>query len=380
MIELGLSIVRPYIIKDTSESIRPLTRAVEQQINCHPKRYLLNMYKHIKLAILMLVLGTLIVVLGASFVAMIKGYDVAGAGRFAWQWVEQKIVFTQINPSVIDSRVQWVGDIQDQALNESSGLASSNLSDEVLWSLNDSGDSARIFALSTSGAALGQWRINVANPTDWEAMDSFVIGDKAYLLLADVGDNLRWRPFVSVLVVEEPELGSNTEKSLEPVWQQNFRYPNGPRDCEAVAVDSNRREILFLTKRHVPNELYRMPLEQIKTRNDTVYVAEKIADIDSIPRLNRGEEDLFGDVAPYMGMPTGMSISGSNLLVTTLKDAYLLNRNDLSQPARAIRLPYIGQREAITFARNARNSAYVSRERSNGEEIADIFKVEFALP
>ena len=92
------------------------------------------MYKHIKLAILMLVSSALIVVLGAAFVAMNKGYDVANAGRFAWQRVEQKVVFTQINPSVIASQVQWVGDIQDQELNESSGLASSNLSDEVLWS------------------------------------------------------------------------------------------------------------------------------------------------------------------------------------------------------------------------------------------------------
>mgnify|MGYP005721429931 FL=1 len=109
-------------------------------------------------------------------------------------------------------------------------------------------------------------------------------------------------------------------------------------------------------------------------------VAEKIAEIDSIPRLNQGEEGLFGKAAPYMGMPTGMSISGSNLLVTTLQDAYLLNRGDLSQPAQAIPLPYIGQREAITFARGSSNRAYVSRERRNGEEIADIFKVEFALP
>ncbi|MDA9256925.1 hypothetical protein N9P41_03270, partial [Pseudomonadales bacterium] len=164
---------------DTSESIRPLTRAVKQQISGHPKRYLFNMYKHIKLAILMLVSSASILVLGTVFVAMHKGYDVGNAGRFAWQRVEQKVVFTQINPSVIASQVQWVGDIQDRELNESSGLASSNLSDEVLWSFNDSGDSARIFALSTTGAALGQWQINVPNPTDWEAMDSFVIADKA---------------------------------------------------------------------------------------------------------------------------------------------------------------------------------------------------------
>ncbi len=338
------------------------------------------MFKLSKLAIVLLLLGASIFALDAAFVAIKKGYNLSNAWDFAWQMVEQKIVFTDISPSVIASRVHWMGDIQDQELNESSGLASSNLAEDVLWSFNDSGDSARIFALSSTGDALGQWQINIANPTDWEAMDSFVIDDKAYLLIADVGDNLSWRPFVSVIVVEEPELGSDTSKILEPIWLKSFRYPDGPRDCEAVAVDTSRGEILFMSKRQVPNELYRIPLEQIKAADDSILTAEKIADIYSIPRLSKGDEGMFGLAAPYMGMPTGMSISANYLLVTTLQDAYLLNRDDLAQPAFAIRLPYIGQREAITFARNAGNSAYVSRERKSGAGVADIFRVDFALP
>ena len=338
------------------------------------------MYKRAHLTVAILIFCGFVLSLGTLSVAKIRGYDLSNAWAFAWQMIAQKIVFTQVTPNVIASQVYWMGDIQDQELNESSGLASSNLSDDVLWSLNDSGDSARIFALSTAGVALGQWQINIPDPTDWEAMDSFVINDQAYLLLADVGDNLSWRPFVSVVIVAEPELGSDTGKILEPIWQKKFRYPNGPRDCEAVAVDTNRGEILFLSKRNLPNELYRIPLEQIKTADDTMLIAEKITDIYSIPRLGRGEEDSFGSAAPYMGMPTGMSISANYLLVTTLQDAYLLDREDLSQPASAIHLPYIGQREAIAFTRSASNSAYVSRERANGDAVADIFRVDFSLP
>jgi hypothetical protein len=338
------------------------------------------MYKRATLAAAILIFCGFILSLGAASVAKIRGYDLSNAWAFAWQVVAPKVVFTQVTSNVIASQVYWMGDIQDQELNESSGLASSNLSDDVLWSFNDSGDSARIFALSTAGVALGQWQINIPDPTDWEAMDSFTIDDQAYLLIADVGDNLQWRPFVSVVIVAEPEVDSDTGKILEPIWQKKFRYPNGPRDCEAVAVDTNRGEILFLSKRNVPNELYKIPLEKIKTVDDTMLIAEKITDIHSIPRLSRGEEDRFGNATPYMGMPTGMSIRANYLLVTTLQDAYLLNRNDLSQPASTIRLPYIGQREAITFTRHADNSAYVSRERANSDEVADIFRVDFLLP
>ena len=63
------------------------------------------MYKDIKLTSLMLISSASILVLGTVFVAMHKGYDVGNAVRFAWQRVEQKVVFTQIKPSVIASQV-----------------------------------------------------------------------------------------------------------------------------------------------------------------------------------------------------------------------------------------------------------------------------------
>ena len=65
-------------------------------------------------------------------------------------------------------------------------------------------------------------------------------------------------------------------------------------------------------------------------------VADKIADIHSIPRLSRGQESLFGGAAPYMGMPTGMSINANHLLVTTMQNAYLLNRDNLVEPAQVV--------------------------------------------
>jgi hypothetical protein len=336
------------------------------------------MFKSTIRVLSLLLLAGILIAVGGAITAWYKGYDLSNLGNAVFQPDPEENPLRPPNSSNFFARSKWMGDIEEIALNESSGLASSNLTDDVLWSINDSGDSARIFAMTTAGGDLGEWAINLPEPTDWEAMDSFVFDDTAYLLIADVGDNFSWRPYVSLLVVPEPDLTQSNETPIEAVWQQKFRYPDGPRDCEAVAVNVGRGEILLMTKRLAPNELYKIPLKHMNDSNDEVIVAEKIAIIDSIPRPSPEEARLFGAAGPYMGMPTGMTSSGNNLLVTTMRNAYLLNRADLSQPAVTIKLPFIGQREAITFARNSATTAYVSRERKKGKEVADIFRLDFA--
>ncbi len=84
-------------------------------------------------------------------------------------------------PTIAWSQVRWSGDIQDPRLNESSGLAASNYQQNLLWSINDSGDEPNVFAMSTKGEALGLWQVDTATPTDWEAMDSFVLEGEKYL-------------------------------------------------------------------------------------------------------------------------------------------------------------------------------------------------------
>ena len=120
------------------------------------------------------------------------------------------------------SEVRWSGDIEDPELNESSGLAASNHQSDVLWSINDSGDGPNIFAMTNTGAALGRWSIDTAKPSDWEAMDAFVLNGKSYLLMADVGDNVARRQSVSFLVVEEPDLEQEQEIALPLAWQVAF--------------------------------------------------------------------------------------------------------------------------------------------------------------
>ena len=272
------------------------------------------------------------------------------------------------------SEVRWSGDIEDPALNESSGLAASNRRSDLLWSINDSGDGPNIFAMTTAGAALGRWRIDTAKPSDWEAMDAFVLNGKSYLLMADVGDNLARRQSVSFLVVEEPDLEQDQKIPLPVAWQVAFAYPEGSRDSEAVAVDIATEQVLIVSKRTFPNELYAVPLRGSKA---SPVIAEKLADLYPLPRNVPGNELLYGRGASYQGMPTGMDLQGERLLITTYRDAYLYDYADVTKEPLRIPLPLAGQREAIAFARDSDATAYVSSERKNGTEIAEIFTIDF---
>ena len=316
--------------------------------------------------------------IGLPFTALLS---VAG---FAWYYgfslgsgLVHSIEFhrtVESNPQLLDfagQRVTWMGDIENRDLSESSGLAASNLLDDVLWSVNDSGGRAEIYAMATNGEHLGAWLVDMPKPTDWEAMDSFVLDGVAYLLIADVGDNLRWRPELSFVVVREPDL---TSTDILPVaWQLSYRYPDGYRDCEAVAVDAENSEVLLLSKRRQPNEMFSVPL---KSATNATVTATKLVELSDLPRPTELDSRMDPDNWEYVHMPSGMDLAGNRLLLTTYKDAFLYRRDALEQAPLRIRLPSLGQREAIAFARGRDDVAYITKERKEGIAIADIFMIE----
>jgi hypothetical protein len=63
-----------------------------------------------------------------------------------------------------------IGTVESSLINESSGIAASRENSDVLWTHNDAGDSARVFAMNTEGAHLGIYYLSVAGATDWEDM------------------------------------------------------------------------------------------------------------------------------------------------------------------------------------------------------------------
>ncbi|MFK8111285.1 MAG: hypothetical protein AB8B91_03760 [Rubripirellula sp.] len=139
-------------------------------------------------------------------------------------------------------------DVED--LSESSGLAISRVRDGHYWSHNDSGGEARLFAFDRSGDRTGKLELKSVDADDWEDMASYNEDGVARLLVADCGDNQERRKKIRLYLFDEPDPKKSVRiKSFQTL---EVTYPDGPVNCEAVAVDMKRREILLTAKSVLP--------------------------------------------------------------------------------------------------------------------------------
>ena len=99
---------------------------------------------------------------------------------------------------------------QSPRLVESSGVAVSRAYPGVLWTHNDSGDGPYLYATDLRGTDRGALLVPGAQAIDWEDMSlgpcpvAFRLQPRACVYLADSGDNMEFRPFVTIYAVPEP--------------------------------------------------------------------------------------------------------------------------------------------------------------------------------
>jgi hypothetical protein len=139
--------------------------------------------------------------------------------------------------------------VASAAIKEASGITASRDHADVFWVHNDSGDSARIFAVSRAGADLGAWSVPSARAIDWE---DIAIGPGASLgtdalYIADIGNNSLARATVVLYRVAEPDptTGGGTTASAEVL---TLTYSDGPHNAEALLVDPADGSIVIVTK------------------------------------------------------------------------------------------------------------------------------------
>src|SRR5688572_4632496 len=66
-----------------------------------------------------------------------------------------------------------LGKIESAEITESSGLAASPCQRDILWTHNDSGSKAFIFAINSKGKKLATFSVTGAESRDWEGMAIF---------------------------------------------------------------------------------------------------------------------------------------------------------------------------------------------------------------
>src|SRR5262249_6464597 len=99
-----------------------------------------------------------------------------------------------------------IGTIKASDAPEVSGIVDGRATPNTFWIHNDSGDSARFFAINHQGTLWGTFLLAGATAVDWE---DIAIGAKSgggnYLYLGDIGDNDANRPSITVYRTDEPQ-------------------------------------------------------------------------------------------------------------------------------------------------------------------------------
>jgi uncharacterized protein YjiK len=240
--------------------------------------------------------------------------------------------------------------VEDSALSEMSGLEASRRDAGVLWGINDSGSFPRLYRLDGRGRALGRVSVHGAFIRDAESLAMWQEPQGTeWILIGDVGDNRGWRDEVRVHAVAEPALGDTRARIA---WTLRFRYPDGPRDAEGIAVDHREQQLLVLSKRDRPARLYSVPLAPGDRSRVASLVGELPADV------------VDGEVTAI-----DVSRNGRQLAVLSYRGLYLWTRDPgadwrdvLREAPREVPLPAMRKAEAMAFD-HATTSIFVGSEK-----------------
>ena len=195
-----------------------------------------------------------------------------------------------------------VGHLQDDAIDESSGLAASRCSEGVYWTHNDSGDDAFLYGINLQGEKLGVWRVPGAKNIDWEDIAETKEKDgKCYLYISDTGNNKRDRGIMTIYKLPEPQVSPADKDSTKknPVWtapadEIKIEYPGERYDAECLMIHSQSGDIYIITKSYTHEAvLYKLspPFDMEKT-NDLKQIG-----IISVPAFPNGTI-TGGDISP----------------------------------------------------------------------------------
>jgi hypothetical protein len=132
--------------------------------------------------------------------------------------------------------------IRDDRIKESSGLAKSQKHDDLYWTANDSGDSARVFGIDTTGKVKVELGFN-AKVQDVEAVG---VGRDGTIYIADIGDNKANRDMIEIYTIPEPD--SLKDSDNVKYHRFDFTYPDGPHDAETLLVEPGTNQLYIVTK------------------------------------------------------------------------------------------------------------------------------------
>ena len=210
-----------------------------------------------------------------------------------------------------------MGQLENDAIDEASGLASSYKNIGILWTHNDSGGENRIFAIDTNGISRGTFYLNGIENRDWEdiTIGAGPIEDKSYIYIADIGDNSAQYEIKYIYRIEEPAVSidqTNSDIIIQSVSTIAFTYPDNNRDAETIMIDPTTKDLYILGKRDTKTRLYRLSYPQ---NTSSVFQAELAAEL-------KFPLDPEEDTPQNYLTSGGISLDGSEIIVKSYSNIY----------------------------------------------------------
>ena len=183
-------------------------------------------------------------------------------------------------------------------ITEASGLAASSDNAGIVWTHNDSGGGASLYALGRRAQLKATLPLSGALNIDWEdiARGPGPAGGADWLYAADIGDNDAVRSSIRVYRTAEPNLAGfadGAQLAPSPTTSVELTYPDGARDAEALIVDPKSDDLFLITKRESRSRVYRAAAP--------AFAAESVT-------LSFVRELSYGDVVGADACPNGRTV------------------------------------------------------------------------
>jgi hypothetical protein len=176
-------------------------------------------------------------------------------------------------------------------IDEASGITVSRLHDGVFWVHNDSEGTPALYAIDAAGSLLAEIDLpGVGSQSDWEDIATGPCPAGSCLYIGDIGDNLHDRDDRAILRLPEPAPRSG---AVDFVERFPFRYPDGPRDAEAMFVLPDTSVFIITKGRDGAVTVFRYPAPlRADERVTLVPVQELTEGLVQLPELVTGADAL----------------------------------------------------------------------------------------
>lgn len=182
-----------------------------------------------------------------------------------------------------------IAKIQPKSINESSGIIKSRQFENTYWTHNDSGDTARIFAITPDGQAI-QTQYATENKLPYEGIpigdavnidwEDIATDDQGNLLIGAFGNNANTRRDLAIYIVPEPnpteQWSARARRRIDFHFPEQTKFPDTTHlnfDCESLFYAHGKIYVITKNRSDTLAQLYRLDATEPFVNNPATLIS-----------------------------------------------------------------------------------------------------------